>query len=718
MKYNTDRPIEKNEQDLLGRSTFSYNLGKAIYNYEGKDGLVIGLYGKWGTGKTSVVNMAINSLKRLAEIDGEEPIILSFSPWNYKDKDDLIGLFFKSLSLKINNQSDERLKRKVGERLVDYSVVLDSLPNLDLKQTVASKGASTFLKEVGKFLNKTPSLEETRRELEKSLLEYDKNIIIVIDDIDRLTNNQIRDVFQLVKQVADFPKIIYLLVMDKDVVSRALSEVHNLDGMTYLEKIVQVPFEIPGLDRAKVENIFIDKVNSIITDADITISETYWNHVFQYCIKPYIITLRDINRVINVFQFKYYALKEETYLVDLLALTTIEVLEPDLYKWIRGNKHNLCKTQPPVHYIDEKKLDYMTIYTDEFQNLGLNVDKCIKSVATLFPVFNADVNKFYLNYEYESELRSRKRIAHPEKFDLYFSFDLDSVKVSKTEIDNIMYNYNTNALQKSIGNIISLGNIRYLLDELTSMVEQIPYNRLEVITKTIIEIMGCLETSESNRSEINAAERFVYRSFEKIKTNDERFEILKTSLKNMNIKSLGFFSFIISKQGYAFGRIGHSPQNPENQIISSEQLDILESEFIDKIYNINPPEAMLNILEFPFFLGEWELIDNDGQDKYLSRFMSGKQFMLQFVCNLAHRWYGNGEGGWEFYNERYTKFVSDNEIYNTIQDWGKENLEKFDEEEQIKLATFVLRFDSQDNNNISESEAIKLLDQWNNDSKN
>ena len=45
MNYSTDRPIDTCEQDLLGRASFSKQLGRAIYDYNGKDGLVIGLYG-------------------------------------------------------------------------------------------------------------------------------------------------------------------------------------------------------------------------------------------------------------------------------------------------------------------------------------------------------------------------------------------------------------------------------------------------------------------------------------------------------------------------------------------------------------------------------------------------------------------------------------------------------------------------------------------------
>lgn len=715
MKYITDRPIETNEQDLLGRSTFTNYLADSIMNYQSKDGLVIGLYGKWGSGKSSISNMAISKIEQSSASDRNKPIIINFSPWNYSDKNNLISLFFNDLEAQINKKANDSLKKKLGNVLVKYK---DTLDVLSLIPTIGSS-LSLLLKSGAEYmesdLNKLPSLEETKSELEKALSQSSQKIIVVIDDVDRLPNSQIRDIFQLVKQVGDFPNIIYILLMDKEIVSRALTEVHNIDGNAYLEKIIQVPFEIPELDRVKVENLFIDKVNAIIDDADITISITYWNHIFRYCIKPYINTLRDINRVINVFQFKYYVLKEETCLVDLLAITTIEVLEPDLYKWIRGNKHNLCKFQLSQPYIGEKKPDYMTIYTDEFRNLGLNVDKCIKSTATLFQAFNDDINKLYSNHESELELRRQKRIAHPEKFDLYFSFNLDSVKVSKTEIENIINKYDKDSLQETMKNIISSGNIKYLLDELTSMVEQIPYNRLEIISKTVIDSTGYLEEINSTRSEINSAVDLLFAILKRIETEDERFEILCSLVESINIKSMSFFSFIINILDYAFGRVEHGPQIPEKQIISSKQLDILERKFLDKIYNINPPEAMFNILEFPFLLGEWEIIDEEGQYKFLSALMSDEQFMLRFVCNLAHRWYGNGEGGWEFYDERYIKFVSDDQIYKTIQDWVKENLDKFDKEEQIKLATFVLSYESENDNPISEYEAVKLLDKWNNE---
>ena len=229
MNYNTDKPIDTEEQDLLGRKTFSNQLGKAIYEYNGKSGLVIGLFGKWGTGKTSVINMAENEINRLAKEDENKPLIMKFSPWNYSDKDNLIILFFQSLKNKIDVQDNEQIKNKVGKALGDYAEAFDALSLVPVVGSGVAAILKTLAKVQGTNLMQVPDLDKTRENLEQKLIEADKKIIIVIDDIDRLTNSQIRDIFQLVKQVADFPNVIYVLVMDRDVVRSALTEVHNID---------------------------------------------------------------------------------------------------------------------------------------------------------------------------------------------------------------------------------------------------------------------------------------------------------------------------------------------------------------------------------------------------------------------------------------------------------------------------------------------------------
>ena len=107
MNYNSDKAIESSEQDLLGRVTFAKQLGEAIYKYDGKDGLVLGVFGKWGTGKTSILNMVVNEINYLSDNDDDGSIIVNFSPWNYSDKDNLIGIFFEDLRIKLKLHSSK-----------------------------------------------------------------------------------------------------------------------------------------------------------------------------------------------------------------------------------------------------------------------------------------------------------------------------------------------------------------------------------------------------------------------------------------------------------------------------------------------------------------------------------------------------------------------------------------------------------------------------------
>lgn len=92
--YNSDRAITDLQSDLLGRASFSKHLGRAIYEYLGSDGLVIGLFGKWGTGKTSVINMALQEISALSKNEDNKPLVVKFAPWNYSDRENLISLFF------------------------------------------------------------------------------------------------------------------------------------------------------------------------------------------------------------------------------------------------------------------------------------------------------------------------------------------------------------------------------------------------------------------------------------------------------------------------------------------------------------------------------------------------------------------------------------------------------------------------------------------------
>jgi hypothetical protein len=392
MNYSSDKPINKISEDLLGRAPFSFQLAKAINNYNENSGLVIGIYGGWGTGKTSIINMIENEI---SYFEDDQTIFIRFSPWNYSDKDNLIRLFFESLKIKLNIHHNN-----IANAIDNYLEALDILTLIPgFNHTVVGL-IKTFIKFFRKN-NESLDLEANKKLLEKQLLAINKKIIVVIDDLDRLTNIQIRETFQLVKQVADFPNLIYILSMDREVVARALTEVQNIDGNEYLEKIVQIPFEIPEIGKDKLQNILNNKIEKIIDSSSdkIELNINYWSKVYFKCIEPYINTIRDVNRVINTFQFRFPVLKQETCFEDLFAITVLEVLDPKLYKWIRKNKRLLLGMLTIERYFTDDVGYNKELIKNEFKNKGINEENAIIILSTLFPEFKKKINKNNFNYE-------------------------------------------------------------------------------------------------------------------------------------------------------------------------------------------------------------------------------------------------------------------------------------------------------------------------------
>lgn len=334
--FNADKPIRKSEEDALGRAYFAKKFAHVLADSSSKDGLVIGVYGKWGAGKTSLVNMTLEELETISE-----NVVVKFSPWNYSSADILVPEFLGCIEAELYNGKHEVLSKKIGKALSEYKEVFQLLR---MFPTIGGRLASTTVymaDKIGRWLSRDKTIDERKMALEQALLGQDKRIIVVIDDIDRLDKSHIRNIFQLVKQVADFSNITYVLLMDEEIVANALKDVQNGDGYDYIEKIVQVPITVPEITADKINTYFHDKLNDVVSEkGDIDVN--YWQIVYFYCVKHCLGNLRDVNRLINVLTFKINLLKNEICVEDIIALSAIELKEPEFYEWIANKKESLC----------------------------------------------------------------------------------------------------------------------------------------------------------------------------------------------------------------------------------------------------------------------------------------------------------------------------------------------------------------------------------------
>lgn len=711
MQFNTDKPIQNSTEDLLGRKSFSKTLSEAVNQYKGTDSLVIGLFGKWGVGKTSIVNMVLENLN--------DKIIVNFSPWNYDSHSDLINLFFIELRKSIIDNGNVRDEKSLKEAFFEYKRAIKNISNKPVVKGIISALLQKFVGVHLEDLWSPPSLEETREQLKKELGKINRKIIVVIDDIDRLTNEQIRDIFQLVKQVANFPNVIYLLSMDREVVCRALHEVQKIDGHEYLDKIIQIPIEIPELRKSKLHDILLQKLD-VIRDSfskEIVVDPNYFSKVFQYCVVPYVATLRDVNKIINTFTFRVGVLYEETCFEDMLALTILEVLEPKLYRWIASNKDYLCggfmhgfdSNKDKANYFSEK-------YNAEFKELGINTERATKFLATIFPVFAKDVQRYSYGYNSLSEAKKFKRVADIDKFDLYFIFDFDDVKVPRKYIDAFVFDIPGDVLNENLERFNNEGSIYYLIDELHSMVDNIPKERLKVIAKVLLSFQGNYSgRKESWLMPIAAKDKANYLAkaiLKRIENENERFEVIHYAVNNVEAKGLGQLGVLINTIELAYGRLAGENEKKEDQIISLEHLLEIEKTFLDRIQNVAEEGAFLDIIDMRIACYLWKSFDENSFREFISEKLTDKIYKLKFLCTLAGEWNGTGGKGWGYSLKEFSEYILDEDVYNLIKGLSKTELNSFSQIEKIKLASFVLNYVAKDEYHTSIEVAKALVKEW------
>ena len=717
MNYNADKPIKTGSEDLLGRAFFSKQLAKALYECDASDGLVIGLFGEWGSGKTSVLNMTMNEIKNMGEESENEPLIVTFSPWNYSDKDNLISLFFRNLINHLDMPSNNKIKRKIGKVLTDYADCLDALSVLSPLGGILVNILKPIIKTQGANLMEVPNLDSTKEKLETILKGSNQKIIVVIDDIDRLTNSQIRDIFHLAKQVGNFPNIVYILSMDREIVCRALKEIHNIDGHEYLEKIIQIPFEIPKISKSKVHKYLFNQLDKIINDTsnDTIIDDSYWERVFVNCVSPYIDNLRDINRLTNIFKFKYRALYQEVSVEDMIGITTLEVLEPKLYKWIYNHKDVLCNSiRYNISRNNGTRAEYRERFYNEFKGININPDKSIRCVSTLFPAFAKEIDEYQGVYQSNAESKKKMKICDDEKFDIYFRYDLDSVEVSRSTIKDCLFRFNEEELGAIVEKINQDGNVVYFLEEVQSLIDDIPYERISLIASVVLcaqwkfkgETDAGLFTKTAYVLAIDLVEELLCR----IRVEQERFELLYSILNDMDKNRIGAIAIILDRIKLFYER--NSEEVNTKAIISLEQLQELENMYMLNIRGVIETELISNIVEFRFAFFLWEKLSKEETLEYFNKIARSNINILKFISALATRWHGTGEKGWRIESSDYEEYIPKDEVYNKIKNLKKSDLSEFTDIEKIKLASFILNYQMNDIYPVNEEKAQELVEQW------
>jgi predicted KAP-like P-loop ATPase len=427
-----DYPIENKDQDQLKRFPLATKVAAMISAFAGKESFVIGVEGKWGSGKTSFINLV------LGELDPNSIVYFTFNPWNFSDESSLLRDFF----IKFADAVQKVTGKSTGKRMKEYA---GKLSEVDLG--ISYEGFSIKPLKMLKFWSTDTSLEAIRKELDNALTGIAKKIVVVIDDIDRLDRKETRLILKLIKLTADFPKTIFILAYDRSRVEDRITEKESgLDGSEYLKKIIQVSFSLPVPDQQELWNLLFKDLDASIATvygtAELSeIEGTRWRELFQSGFNELFGTIRDIKRYISSLRLDWSIMgKSDVNKIDFLGIEAVRVFAPRFYDAIPAYKELFIEASRSLlermqrdasEIVEARRKQYQELLKDLI--LDEVVRRSINGISKmLFPQLDSQSRPS--DDAWERELR----ICTPERFNFYFQLGIPFGEMSEGEIDSII----------------------------------------------------------------------------------------------------------------------------------------------------------------------------------------------------------------------------------------------------------------------------------------
>jgi predicted KAP-like P-loop ATPase len=511
-----DLPIESAKDDRLNRSRFAEGLATAIKNWAQPSSLVIAVYGDWGSGKSSLKNMVLESLR-----SEHQPIpVIEFNPWQISSQESLSRAFFDELGTVLGRPTSGETPEAAEKRAAkwkSYSAyfsvgtsltkslkvilplmgvplvgeVLDRLAEGLEKSGALTKEAAEGVQAGGKASGR--SLNELKRDVAQELRDLPQPILVVVDDVDRLVQDEIRLLFQLIKANGDFPNLVYLVLAQRESVVKALEQIAPGRADAFLEKIVQVGFNVPRIQQRQLEQIFFSGLDQMLGDDVVAkrFDKSRWVELYRDGLRHFFSNLRDVNRYLSSLGFHVGVFRSETSfevnLVDLIALEALRVFIPSLYSLLPDAKYILTD-EPRFMRKESQKQDAAVLGSI----LG-SVPDAERSVAehilkALFPPAAAVLGGAHFSGGGDNWFL-QLRVASHEVFDRYFHFGTPPGDLSQGELEEILQvSGDRAALVAMFKDLESRSLLEVALDRLDSYREEVPIEHAEPFITALFDL--------------------------------------------------------------------------------------------------------------------------------------------------------------------------------------------------------------------------------------
>lgn len=216
----------------------------------------IGIFGKWGSGKTTLI-MKVESILKSLYPDKVLPVF--FDAWRYQREEHMLLPLLDTLSERLKQEAthwhelNDTIKRLSTSIFAAMTLKLPVVEFDGHKASERWQNAQEIKSDYFGWLSELQkALDDARSD------DPDRRIVILIDDLDRCLPHKVVEVLESIKVMLDVSGFIFVLALDEQLVEQAIEgyygENYGIDGKDYIKKLVQVEFRLPPLRTQDVMN--------------------------------------------------------------------------------------------------------------------------------------------------------------------------------------------------------------------------------------------------------------------------------------------------------------------------------------------------------------------------------------------------------------------------------------------------------------------------------
>lgn len=386
----------------------------------GDESFSVGISGEWGTGKTTFLNAVASSLEKY--FPERVATIVWFRPWDSSSPKQIVTDFFNVLVDKIGPQ---------------YSVVRKPmLKYAELLKALDTKKPIVYLADVYDK-HKEHSINSLKSVISTYLKSYGKIIPVLIDDMDRLSGDEIAEVLRLIRNTADFPNIVYITAYDKCYVEAQLQKKGIPNPGIYIEKFFSVEFALPKLEDYYQYNVFAQEVHKMCSEPVIISYVDRMPGRTQQFLCSAFHNFRQVKRFARIFVHDAeffntkFGIVQHLSLDDFLLLNILHYTDSGLY------------TMLELH-----QFDLMVLGKDIWKGfyplkLRPRVFDPNEKVNPLIPSFKGTpitgMSKDILEYLFSlNDKKNARNLVNQETYPLYFSLDINGRHVSVWDVRKLI----------------------------------------------------------------------------------------------------------------------------------------------------------------------------------------------------------------------------------------------------------------------------------------